>query len=140
AGGEEYLDSDKYEIRRWNTDDPRSLAPFITKINAIRRANAALHRTRGIRFHTTDNDQILAYSKHSEDGTNVILVVVNLSYEHTHSCWVEFSPSAVGLHDSRPFTVTELLTDQAYTWEDYWNFVKLDPYHNPVQIFRLETE
>ncbi|MFW5689888.1 MAG: alpha-1,4-glucan--maltose-1-phosphate maltosyltransferase [Spirochaetota bacterium] len=139
-GSEEYLDSEKYEIRRWDTSDPRSLAPFIAKINAIRNENPALQRTRGIRFHTSRNEQIIAYSKSSEDRSNVLLIVVNLSYEHTHSAWIEFSPAAVGLHDSRPFEVTELLSGELFTWEEYWNYVQLDPYHNPVQIFRLESE
>ncbi len=139
-GSEEYLDSEKYEIRHWSIGDPRSIAPFIRSINAIRRENPALQRTRGLRFHAVDNDQIIAYSKSSEDGTNVVLVVANLSYEHTHSGWVEFSPAAVGHHDSRPFDVTELLSNTGHTWGDYWNFVRLDPYHAPVQIFRLEGE
>jgi len=65
---------------------------------------------------------------------------VNLSYEHTHSAWVEFSPAGVGRHDSRPFVMTELLSGVEFTWEDYWSFVRLDPYHAPVQIFRLESE
>ena len=139
-GGEEYLDSEKYEVRHWDTSDPRSLAPFITEINAIRARHPALQRTRGLRFHTSDNEHIIAYSKSSEDGSDVLLIVVNLSYEHTHSAWVEFSPAAAGRHDSRPFRVTELLSRRSYTWEDYWNFVKLDPHHRPVQIFRLESE
>ncbi|MFW5783251.1 MAG: alpha-1,4-glucan--maltose-1-phosphate maltosyltransferase [Spirochaetota bacterium] len=139
-GSEEYLDSEKYEIRHWSIGDPRSIAPFIRSINAIRRENPALQRTRGLRFHAVDNDQIIAYSKSSEDRSNVLLIVVNLSYEHTHSAWIEFSPAAVGLHDSRPFEVTELLSGELFTWEDYWNYVQLDPYHNPVQIFRLESE
>ncbi len=137
---EEYLDSEKYEIRHWNLDDPRSLAPFITRVNAIRRDNPAFHRMRGLRFHATDNDAIIAYSRQSEDRSNVVLTVVNLSYEHTHSAQVEFSPAAVDRHDSRPFTVTELLSGQKYTWEAYWNYVRLDPHHGPVQIFRLESE
>ncbi len=139
-GSEEYLDSEKYEIRHWSIGDPRSIAPFIRSINAIRRENPALQRTRGLRFHAVDNDQIIAYSKSSEDGSNVVLVVANLSYEHTHSGWVEFSPAAVGHHDSRPFRVTSLLSGDEHTWGDYWNFVRLDPYHTPVQIFRLEGE
>ncbi|MFW6291740.1 MAG: alpha-1,4-glucan--maltose-1-phosphate maltosyltransferase, partial [Spirochaetota bacterium] len=139
-GSEEYLDSEKYEIRHWSIGDPRSIAPFIRSINAIRRENPALQRTRGLRFHAVDNDQIIAYSKSSEDGSNVVLVVANLSYEHTHSGWVEFSPAAVGHHDSRPFRVTSLLSGDEHTWGDYWNFVRLDPYHTPVQVFRLEGE
>jgi starch synthase (maltosyl-transferring) len=137
---EEYLDSEKYEIRHWTIGDPRSIAPFIRSVNEIRRANPALQRTRGLRFHAVDNDQIIAYSKSSEDRRNVLLVVVNLSYEHTHSGRVEFSPAAVGYHDSRPFRVTELLSGTEHTWDDYWNFVSLDPYDTPVQIFKLESE
>jgi len=137
---EEYLDSEKYEIRRWDVDDPRSLAPYIAGINAIRKTNPALRQTRNIRFHATDNDQIIAFSKWNRDGSNIVLVVVNLSYEHTHEGWIEFSPAAAGRSDSRPFTVTELISGASYTWEGYWNFVKLDPFSDPVQIFRLENE
>lgn len=137
-GSEEYLDSEKYEIRHWNIDDPRSLRNIITRVNALRRDNPALQLNRTIRFHQTESPEILAYSKTSIDGTNVVLTVVNVDYEHTKSGRVEFSPAAVGLPDSRPFEVTDLLTGDRYTWHDYWNFVQLDPFLNPAHVFKLE--
>ena len=137
-GSEEYLDSEKYQVRRWDTDDPSSIRPFIASVNRIRHENPALQQNRTLRFHNTDNPNLLAYSKQA--GDNIVLVVVNLSWEHTQGGKVEFSPAAVGLHDSRPFTVIDLFTDESYTWEEYWNFVSLDPFANPAHVFRLNTE
>jgi starch synthase (maltosyl-transferring) len=139
-GSEEYLDSEKYEIRRWNVGDPRSLRPLITRVNSIRHDNPALQANRSLRFHACEDPSLLAYSKSSEDGANVILAVVNVDYEHTRAGRVEFSPAAVGLHDSRPFIMTDLLTGESYTWHEYWNYVQLDPFLNPAHIFRLELQ
>jgi starch synthase (maltosyl-transferring) len=137
-GSEEYLDSEKYQVRTWDTDSPSSIRPFIATVNQIRHDNPALQQNRDLRFHSTDNPNLLAYSK--RQGDNIILVVVNLSWEHTHGGNVEFSPAAVMLPDSRPFRVTDLFSGESFTWEEYWNFVSLDPFANPAHIFRLETE
>src|SRR5690606_29540414 len=77
-GSEEYLDSEKYQIRVRNFDDPHSLAEQIARVNAIRREHPALQRDWGLRFHATDNPQLLCYSKRSEDGTDLLLMIVNL--------------------------------------------------------------
>ena len=89
AGSEEYLDSEKYEIKRWEIERADSLKEFIGLVNRIRRENPALHRDESLHFHTTDNDQLICYSKSTPDGSNVILVLVNLSPYHTHSGWVQ---------------------------------------------------
>ncbi|MFW6212782.1 MAG: alpha-1,4-glucan--maltose-1-phosphate maltosyltransferase [Spirochaetota bacterium] len=136
-GSEEYLNSEKYQVREWNLEDPQSLAPYITKINAIRRENPALHQNRTLRFHATTNANLIAYSKVSADGTNIVLTVVNLSYEHTEEGQVEFSPAAVLLPDSRPFAMRDLLTGEEFEWSEYWNFVSLDPFASPAHIFSL---
>ena len=77
-GSEEYLDSEKYQIRVRDFDDPNSLAELIARVNAIRHEHPALQRDWGLRFHATDNPRLLSYSKRSEDGTDIVLVVVNL--------------------------------------------------------------
>ena len=77
-GSEEYLDSEKYQVRHWNLDDPASLAELITRVNQIRRENPALHADLSLRFHSVDNQQLIAYSKVSDDLLNIIVAVVNL--------------------------------------------------------------
>ncbi|MFP4407782.1 MAG: alpha-1,4-glucan--maltose-1-phosphate maltosyltransferase [Spirochaetaceae bacterium] len=137
-GSEEYKNSEKYEIRYWDLDAPHSLAPFIAKINRIRRENPALQRTDNIRFHNGNNDQLLCYSKSTGDKRNVLLIVVNMDYRSAQEGSVEFSPAAVGLPEEPPFWVHDLLTDVRYQWQGYWNFVRLDPFSYPVHIFRVE--
>lgn len=137
-GSEEYLNSEKYEIRQWNRNDPESIAPIVARINGIRRSNRALQSNRHLRFHAVDNPHILCYSKSDDSGDNVILVCVNMDYRNTQAGWVEFSPAAVGLDRSPPFTVRDLLTGHSWTWRDYWNFIELDPARMPVHIFVLQ--
>ncbi len=137
-GSEEYLHSEKYEIREWDLTRRDSLAPLITRVNEIRRTNEALHSNRRLRFHQCDNPAILCYSKRTESGDNVIFVCVNMDYRHTQSGWVEFSPAAVGLPQQPPFVVHDLLTEQRYTWRSYWNFIELSPETRQVHIFSLE--
>ena len=136
-GSEEYLDSEKYEIRRWDIARPDSLKEFIRVINRIRRDNPALQSDDSLRFHPVDNDQLIAYSKQTPDGRNVILVVVNLSPHHIHSGWLELDLAALGLQDGRPFQVHDLLTHAYYLWQGPRNYVQLDPHSVPVQIFAV---
>jgi len=134
-GSEEYLDSEKYEIRRWDIDRPDSLKEFIGLINRIRRDNPALQSDGSLLFHPVDNDHLIAYSKQSGDGTNVVLVVVNLSPHHVHSGWLELDLAALGLQADRTFQVHDLLTQAYYLWQGPRNYVQLDPHSVPVQIF-----
>lgn len=137
AGSEEYLDSEKYAITHWNRDRPDSLREFIGRVNRIRRENPALQHDWSLRFHPTDNEWLLAYSKQASDGSNLLLVVVNLSPHHTHAGWVELDLEALGLEADRPFQAQDLLTDAHYLWQGPRNYVSLDPNSVPVQIFRL---
>ena len=75
---EEYFNSEKYEIKKRDWRDPTSLAPFITKVNEARRRHPALSRLRNIRFHDVSNEHLIAYSKHTDDRSDVVLTVVNL--------------------------------------------------------------
>ena len=138
-GSEEYLNSEKYEIRDWTLDLPESIGEEITLVNRIRNAHPALQRNDGFRLHATDSPHLLAYSKESPSTGQVILTVVNLDYRHTQSGWVEFSPVAVGNADRRPFELTDLLTNTTYRWTDYWNFVSLDPHRMPAHIFEVHN-
>ena len=137
-GSEEYLHSEKYEIRQWDLTRKNSLAPYISRINEIRRRQEALQDNRHLQFHACDNPSILCYSKRNDEGDSVILVCVNMDYRHSQSGWVEFSPPAVGLSRQPPFVVHDLLTEVRYTWRSFWNYIELDPHTQPVHIFSIE--
>ena len=137
-GSEEYINSEKYEIKDWKLKSSPGISEAIRKVNQIRNNNACLQSNGSIGFHSCDNEQILCYSKTSREKTNTILVTVNFDTTHTQSGWVEFSPAAVGLPDRRPFVVRDLLTDIRYTWKEYWNYIQLDPFNNPAHILLLE--
>lgn len=136
-GSEEYLDSEKYEVRRWDIHRPDSLKEFIGLMNRIRRENPALHNDGSLQFHPVDNDYLLAYSKQSADGSNVLLIVVNLSPHHVHSGWLELDLAALGIQANRPFQMHDLLTQAYYVWQGPRNYVQLDPHSVPVQIFAV---
>jgi starch synthase (maltosyl-transferring) len=136
-GSEEYLHSEKYEIRHWDLAAPDSLKDFIARVNRIRRENMALQSDRSLRFHSVDNEQLICYSKASEDGANVVLVVANLDPYHIQSGWVDLDLSALGLESARPYQVHDLISDARYLWHGSRNFVELNPYIVPAHIFRI---
>ncbi|HEX5757663.1 MAG TPA: alpha-1,4-glucan--maltose-1-phosphate maltosyltransferase [Thermoanaerobaculia bacterium] len=137
-GSEEYLHSEKYQLRRWDLDRPGSLAEIIALVNRIRRDNPALQSNAGLRFHPTDNDQVLCYSKATPDLANVVLVAVNLDPHSTHAAWLELPLAELGIEDpAQPFQVHDLLTGARYQWHGPRNFVQLDPHGVPAHVFRL---
>ncbi len=138
-GSEEYLSSEKYEIRNWQRDRPDSLRPLITRVNAIRRANAALHADWRLRFHPTDNPEIICYSKATEDLTNVMLVVVNLDPYNRQSGFADLDLTELGVDAGAPFDLHDLLTDARYLWHGSRNYVELRPQELPAHIFRVTT-
>ncbi|MFQ5846249.1 MAG: alpha-1,4-glucan--maltose-1-phosphate maltosyltransferase [Candidatus Methylomirabilales bacterium] len=134
-GGEEYLNSEKYEIKYWDISRPDSLRELIARVNRIRRENPALHSNGGLRFHSVDNDQLLCYSKSTEDRANMILVVVNLSPHQTHTGWVEVDLDALGLDHEHPYQVHDLINDARYLWHGPRNYVELNPQNVPAHVF-----
>ena len=136
-GSEEYLNSEKYEIKHWDLDRPDSLKDFIARVNRIRRENRALQSDRYLRFHPVDNDALICFSKQTEDLSNVIVTVVNLDPHHSQSGWVELSMKELGLDPQQPFQMHELLTNARYLWHGAKNYVQLDPASVPAQIFRV---
>jgi starch synthase (maltosyl-transferring) len=140
AGGEEYLDSEKYEIRHWDLDAAQSLKPLIARVNRIRRENPALQSDHSLRFHPVDNEQILCYSKRTADRSNVMLVAVNLDPHHAHSGWVELNLAELGLAPGEPVQMHDLLSDARYLWHSARNFLELDPQVIPAHIFRLRRK
>ncbi|MFV0671653.1 alpha-1,4-glucan--maltose-1-phosphate maltosyltransferase [Variovorax sp. tm] len=135
-GSEEYLDSEKYQLRHWNHDDPASLAPFIARVNRIRRENPALQSDRTLRFLHIDNPQLMAYAKSSADGANVVVTVVNLDPHNVQEGWVGLEPASVGVNPpSRAFQMHDLLSGQRFLWQGDWHYVRLDPHSVPAHIF-----
>ncbi|MBE0557673.1 MAG: alpha-1,4-glucan--maltose-1-phosphate maltosyltransferase, partial [Proteobacteria bacterium] len=134
---EEYLDSEKYEIKHWNWDAPGTLKDFLSRLNAIRRNNPALQTTWNLRFHHVDNDYLLFYSKASDDLSNAVLIVVNLDPHHAQSGWVTVPIRDLGISPDEPYLVHELLGDDKYIWQGERNFVAIDPYRTPAHILRV---
>ncbi len=139
-GGEEYLDSEKYELRHWNLEDPWSLRDLIASVNKARRENAALQSDWSLKFHEIDNEMMVCYSKATADGSSVMLVVVNLDPNHTHAGWVTLDLAALGLDEDHPYQVHELLGDSRYLWTGPRNYVELNPQSAPAHLFRIRRK
>lgn len=143
-GSEEYLDSEKYEVRHWDWDRPDSLAPLVTQVNAIRRAHPALRQNRNLLVRPTDNDQLVAFVKWSDGpegtaGRDVIMTVVNLDPRNPQSGWVDVDPGALGLPGDEPYVAHDLLTDTRFEWRGRWSYVALDPGQLPAHVLHLHT-
>ena len=136
-GSEEYLNSEKYELKHWDLERKDSLKEFIALVNRIRGENRALQSDRSLRFHPVDNPEIICFSKQTEDLKNVIVVVVNLDPHHTQSGWVELAMEELGLLPQQPFQMHDLLTNARYLWHGARNYVQLNPDTVPAQIFRV---
>jgi starch synthase (maltosyl-transferring) len=136
-GSEEYLNSEKYEIKQWDLTNPASLKPLITRLNKIRAANPALQSNERLHFHSTDNPLLICYSKRTADGSSQILVVVNLDPSLVQAGWVNVDLDALGLAADGTFEVYDLLADRAYSWRGSRNYVELRPAEAPAHVFRV---
>jgi starch synthase (maltosyl-transferring) len=139
-GSEEYLDSEKYGYRPRDYEaaeaEGRSLAPYLTRLNEIRRAHPSLHRLRNLTFHSTDSDQVMAYSK--RDGEDTTLTVVNLDPHGARETTVHLDLPALGLAWDDAFAVTDEITGQSYLWGAH-NYVRLDPFVEPAHVFNVRS-
>ena len=138
AGAEEYLHSEKYQLRHWDPNAPGTLRPLISQINAIRHNNEGLQNDWSLRFHTTDNDNLICYSKRSLDGTNLLVVVVNLDPRHRHSGHVELPLADLQIDPAHSYRMDELLSGEQFLWNGARNYVEIDPQVMPAQIFRVQ--
>ncbi len=139
-GSEEYLDSEKYQTRHWDLDDQESIEPLITRLNEIRRSEPALQHLRTLRFHDTDSDGLLCFSKIDPTGDgDPILVVVNVSSHLRHAGNVHVDPTSLGIglgHDDE-FEVVDLLGGGRYRWRGWHNYVDLTPGRGAAHIFAV---
>ncbi len=133
-GSEEYLDSEKYQIRRWDLERPDSLRPFITSINRIRRENPALHGDWSLRFLDIDNEQLIAYCKSTPDLSSVIVVVANLDPHNAHEGWLTLPLGDLGLDPETAYRMQDLLGGGNFLWRGPRNFVRLEPEGAPLRI------
>ena len=139
-GSEEYLNSEKYEVRHWERGDAHSLAPLMTLLNKARRENAALQSDATLHFHETDNPQLLCYSKSTAGNTNTILVAVNLDAKQEQCGWVELDLRKLGIANGETFTVEDLLSGQTWQWRGRSNYIALRPDVMPAHVFRISHQ
>jgi starch synthase (maltosyl-transferring) len=134
---EEYRHSEKYEVKPRDWGAPGSLAPFITTVNAIRRAHPALQVLRGTRFHGSSKDAILAYSRVSPGGDDVVLCVVNLDPHGVQEDTLWLDLDALGMPGDEPFEANDELTGQTFSWRGHTPYVRLDPAEAPGHVLSL---
>ena len=146
-GSEEYLDSEKYQVRQWDRRRGDSLADLLALLNTIRRDHVALQHDRSLTFHPCSNPRVIAYSKQyptAAGTTDTILVVANTNPYGVEWSDVDVQLQKLGFPDDQPYQVHDLLTGARYQWYGYHNTVKLDPGESPAHVFavrrRVRTE
>lgn len=141
---EEYLDSEKYQLRHWDLDRPDSLKDLISRVNRIRKENPALQSNRNVHFHPASNDELICYSKRTDERSNIILVVVNLDPHHTQAGWVDLDIDELGLKPDESYQMHDLLGAARYLWNGSHNYVEINPHVVPAHVFlmrrRVHTE
>jgi starch synthase (maltosyl-transferring) len=137
-GSEEYLNSEKYEVRHWDLSNPDSLAPLIAVVNRARRENPALQRDDDFHLLESSNDNLMAYAKVSADGANRVVCVVNMDPFNMHFGWVRVPVEALGLAGSESYEMVDQLDGARYTWHGEWNYVELNPHVLPGHVLRVE--
>ena len=137
AGSEEYLDSEKYQVRHWDLDRPDSLRELVSLVNRVRNENEALQNDWSIEFHPVGNDQLLCFTKQSEDGSNLLLMIINLDPYRTQSGFVDLPLEKLKIETDRAYQAHDLLTGARYMWNGPRNYVQLDPNSVPAHIFRI---
>lgn len=137
-GREEYLNSEKYEIRNWDWDRDTRLKMAITSINKARMENEALQETNNVEFLNTQNDNLLAYYKQSRDGSNKFICIVNLDPNNKQWAFLQTPLEKIGKPEGQPFMVHDLMNDARYQWNKRWNYIELDPGILPCHLFRIE--
>ncbi len=136
-GSEEYLDSEKYEIRPRDWHAPGNIRPLVQAVNRIRRDHPALQWNDTLRFCQTDNPELIAYAKVSAHGDDIVLVVVNLDPHHMQHGHVHVPSELMAVADDERWTAFDLLTGTPYTWRGAWNYVRLDPGIRQAHILAL---
>jgi starch synthase (maltosyl-transferring) len=133
-GKEEYLDSEKYEIKDWDLNQKGNIKAVIERVNRIRKENTSLQQTRNIRFLETDNETLIAYSKTSNDGLNTTVMAVNLDPHHRQSGWIHIPLNVMDIPEHQSYLMHDLIGGGKYIWQGEWNYIELDPQILPAHI------
>jgi len=134
---EEYLNSEKYEIKNWNRNKSGNIRTVVERVNRTRRENPSLQQTRNLRFFTVDNDMILCYGKATEDMSNVTITLVNLDPYHTQSGWVSLPLDDLEIDPGQPYLLHDQLSHDKYIWQGHRNYIELDPRVMPAHVLCL---
>jgi starch synthase (maltosyl-transferring) len=137
-GSEEYLHSEKFELKPRNWNRKPNLIGFITRMNDIRRRFLVLHRLRNVHFHHVDKERVVAFSK-SLPGEEPILVVVNLNPFHWEETTLHLDLGILGLDPYKPYKLHDLITDNTFTWQGSANYVRLDPFEEPAHVLHVQA-
>ena len=139
-GSEEYLDSEKYQLRRRDWNSATSLAPMVRRVNDIRRRHREAVALLGtLRIHHIDSDQMLCVSRISDDGADVLLVIVNLDPHQAHEATTWLDLDALGIAPDTAYAAHDELTDTTYWWHGAANYIRLDPAVQPAHILHLRA-
>lgn len=137
-GKEEYTQSEKYEVKHWDWEKQNKTKEVIGILNKARNENEALQSTWNIEFCDTDNEQLICFSKISQDENNKLLIVISMDPNFSQAGWLKVPLKKFGIKENEPFTVVDLLTESRYFWENEWNYVALHPQGIPGHIFKVE--
>jgi starch synthase (maltosyl-transferring) len=137
ATNEEFFASEKFELKRREWKSPGSLTPFITSLNTIRRRHPSLQRLPGARVHSTDNEQLLAFSRMTPDRSDVVLVVANLDPHNVQSGWIHLDLEELRLPADEPYVAVDELTGESFEWSGSHPWVRLDPEWTPGHVLHL---
>jgi starch synthase (maltosyl-transferring) len=136
-GREEYIDSEKYQLKVRDFDAPGNIRDFIARLNRVRRENPALQELTNLRFHPAHDDHILFYGKTTSDRSNAVWIAVNLDPHHTHEADIELPLYTLGLDDHASVEVEDLLEGYRFQWRSKWQRLRLDPQVKPCAIWRV---
>ena len=136
-GKEEYMDSEKYQIRHWDWEKENKITMLITKINNIRKEQTSLQQTNNVQFCDTDNDQVIAYYKFDDTKENETLMICSLDAYYAKQAWVKIPLQSLGIIEGQLFTVTDLITGNSYIWNREWNFIEIHP-SLPFHLFKIQ--
>ncbi len=136
-GKEEYLDSEKYQLRQRDFSTPGNIIAEITQLNRIRQCNPALHSQLGLTFYHADNEQILYFAKATKNRDNVVLVAINLDFRNSQSCEIELPLWEWGLDDGASLAVEDLIEGHRFSWHGKRQRLTIDPQHRPYNIWRV---
>ena len=137
SGKEEYLDSEKYQFKGRDWNAPGNIKDYIARLNKIRRENRALREYRNLRIQSSENDNILCFSKTTESFDDALLVAVTVDPWNAQAGFINVPLGDFGLGENDPYLVEDLLTGERFAWRGSRNFIALDPHHRPAHVFRV---